>query len=154
MISEEKIVKLINELVTEKDLFIVKLEVNTSNTIKLLVDSHKGIQINECVALSRSIENGLDREKEDFELTVSSPGLDSPFTVLQQYQKNIGREVKVKLHDGKKLQGILIQADDKGFSIEEKKKIKIEGKKKKQSTTERNRLVYDNVDEVKVIIKF
>ncbi|GAH40866.1 unnamed protein product, partial [marine sediment metagenome] len=117
---EEKIVKLINELVTEKDLFIVKLEVNTSNTIKLLVDSHKGIQINECVALSRSIENGLDREKEDFELTVSSPGLDSPFTVLQQYQKNIGREVKVKLHDGKKLQGILIQADDKGFSIEEK----------------------------------
>ena len=45
------------------------------------------------MSVSRNIEHNLDREKEDFELSVSSPGLDQPFVVPQQYLKNIGRKI-------------------------------------------------------------
>ena len=95
MIEKEQILELIKDLVDEKEYFIVQLDISKTNKISLFVDSIKGININECVELSRKIERGLSREKEDFEVIVSSPGLDSPFKVPQQYTKNIGREVKV-----------------------------------------------------------
>lgn len=154
MIGKEKILELIKDLIEEKDHFIVQLDVNKANSISLLVDNMKGIQINECIELSRAIENGLDRETEDFELVVSSPGLGLPFKVVQQYLKNIGREVKGALNDGRKFQGKLVEADDNGFDIEEMKKIRIEGKKKKQTVIEKNRFLFDDVSDVIAVIKF
>ena len=53
-----------------------------------------GITIDECASLHRHIENNLDREKEDFELQVSSPGLDMPFAVIDQYYKNEGEKLR------------------------------------------------------------
>ncbi len=154
MIEKAKILELIKDLVKEKEHFIVQLEIDKANTIRLLVDNMKGIQIDECVALSRAIEKGLDREMEDFELLVSSPGLDAPFKVIQQYIKNIGREVKVSLKDKRNFQGKLMEADDIGFGIEENKKVKMAGKKKKQTVIEKNRFLFDDVNEVKIVIKF
>jgi len=154
MIEKAKILELIKDLVKEKEHFIVQLEIDKANTIRLLVDNMKGIQIDECVALSRAIEKGLDREMEDFELLVSSPGLDAPFKVIQQYIKNIGREVKVSLKDKRNFQGKLMEADDTGFGIEENKKVKMAGKKKKQTVIEKNRFLFDDVNEVKIVIKF
>lgn len=154
MIKKDKILGLIKDLVEERNHFIVQLDVNSGNSIRLLADNIKGIQIKECVELSRAIENGLDREEEDFELVVSSPGLDTPLVVVQQYIKNIGREVKGTLNDGQKFQGKLIAADEIGFDIEEKKKIRIEGKKKKQTIIEKNNFLFDNVSEAKLVIKF
>ncbi len=154
MIEKEKILGLIKDLIEEREHFVVQLDISTSNSIRLLADNMKGIQIHECVELSRAIEKGLDRETEDFELLVSSPGLDSPFKVKQQYVKNIGKELEVSLKEGRKLQGTLIEADNDGFSLEETKKVKMEGKKKKQTLIEKHRILFNDTNEVKLIIKF
>ena len=77
-------------------LYEVITKISADNRISVFIDSLKGININDCAVLSRLLEDQLDREKEDFELTVSSAGLDQPFIVIEQYKKNIGKQIKVK----------------------------------------------------------
>ena len=100
MITTEQVKELIEDKLVEKDCFVVELEIASGNQINLEVDGLNGFSIQDCVDFSRAVESNLDREVEDFELHVSSPGLDKPLRVIQQYQKNIGRDVKVVLKDG------------------------------------------------------
>jgi ribosome maturation factor RimP len=103
---------------------------------------------------SRAIENSLDRDTEDFELEVSSPGLDAPFKVKEQYLKNIGRKVEVLLKDGHTYKGILLDYGFNNFSVEITKRVRIEGKKKKQTIKEKVEFLYDQVSKVRVVITF
>lgn len=132
----------------------MSLEVRPANKIKLVVDSMKGILIDDCVKLSRAIEHGLNREIEDFELEVSSPGLDSPFKVKEQYIKNIGKNVEVIKKDGKQFQGKLLSVDPEKFCVEAEKHIKIEGKKKKEVIKEKVELEYSEVSKIRLVISF
>jgi ribosome maturation factor RimP len=149
MIEQAKIENLIRELAEQNEIFIVSLTISQSNKITLLVDSLKGMHIKECVQLSRAIESGLDREKDDFELEVSSPGLGAPLKVVPQYLKNIGREVEVYLSNGSKLTGKLTGADEDGFKIEEQKKLK----GKKLLISENKEFKYAEVSKVKIVVK-
>lgn len=157
MISKKRVEELINERIAELDngLFIVDLTISATNVIHVELDKHTGgVSVNDCMAVSRNVEHNLDREEQDFELNVSSAGLDRPFRVQAQYQKNIGRDVKVVLQDGKKLEGKLVAADAEGMTIEQVRKEKIEGKKKKETIVEQHHLAFDNVKETKIIISF
>ncbi len=154
MISKEKILGLIEGLLAEEKFFLVSLDIGPSNNIRLVVDSMEGIQISECVQLSKAIEQGLNRDSEDFDIEVSSPGLGTPFKIREQYDKNIGKVVEVISKDGQKIKGILILADDNSFSIEQEKKIKIEGKKKKQIIKEKINFAYNNVSKVRNVLKY
>jgi ribosome maturation factor RimP len=149
MIERSKIEGLIRELTEKNEIFIVSLIISPSNKITLLVDSLKGLNIRECVQLSRAIESGLDREEADFELEVSSPGLGEPLKVVPQYLKNIGREVEVFMINGSKLTGKLTEANINGFIIEEQKKIK----GKKQTIPEKREFNYADVNKVKIVVK-
>jgi ribosome maturation factor RimP len=99
--------------------------------------------------ISRHIENELDREIEDFQLSVSSPGLSKAFLVEQQYQKNIGKEIVVKLRQGKKIKGKLI-AFDGNIVLEINKKEK----GKKQIKKEEKVILLEEIKETKLVIKF
>jgi len=110
------------------DLFLVAVKVSSANRITVLADKKESITIDECAALHRHIENSLDREKEDFELQVSSPGLDLPFSVIQQYYKNEGRKVEVVDNDGVKYTGKLKNITSGGFDLETE--VKAKGKTK------------------------
>lgn len=136
------------------DLFIVDLKVSTANKIKVTIDGMSGVGIDDCVSVSRNIEHNLDREEEDFELEVTTAGLDQPFTVPQQYEKNIGKEVKLKLADGKKLTGTLLAHNDNSIEIETKRKERLEGKKKKVEIVENVTIDKDQIQETKIIISF
>ena len=103
MTDKEHIKGLIEEFIKGTGLFLVAVKVSSANRITVLADKNEGITIEECVAIHRHIENNLDREKEDFELQVSSPGLDLPFGVIEQYIKNQGRKVEVIENDGSKI---------------------------------------------------
>ena len=153
MIDRKKIIQLIEEKLPD-DQFIVEVEVSPANQISVLIDSETGITIDHCVAVSRQIEGNLDRESEDFELQVSSAGLGLAFKVFRQYVKNIGNEIEVVLKDGKKLEGILKNADQAGFEIETAKMEKIEGKKKKEMVTQLHQISFDQAKTVRNIIKF
>jgi ribosome maturation factor RimP len=154
MITKEKIHKIVDPFIYENEMFLVQLEISTANKITLVVDSMKGVNIDDCVEISRLIESGLDRDIEDFELEVSSAGIGVPFKVIQQYQKNIGKDIEVVLKSGLKIKGILQGADENGFTISYKKKVKIEDKKKKQLLAENKYITFEEASKVYNIIIF
>jgi ribosome maturation factor RimP len=154
MISEEQILKLVKEKLQETDNFIVDVKVNTGNKIIVEIDNDKGISIEDCVKVSRFLEDNLDREKEDFELQVSSPGLNKPFKILRQYIKNIGRNVEVVMSNGEKLEGKLLSANEEAVVLELEKKVKDEKTKKKKTIKEAVKIDFDQIKETKIIISF
>ena len=149
MIQEERIIELAKQKVLQLEGFLVSIKVTPQNVIKVFVDKNDGISIDECLQISRFIENELDREIQDFELQVSSPGLGNPFFVKEQYLKNIGNEIAIKLKNGKKLKGKLLAFND-GLKIEVAKKEK----EKKQLIKQEKNVLSEEIKETKLIIKF
>lgn len=131
MIDREKTEKLVRDHIRGTDLFLVAVKVSSSNKVTVLADTKKGIAIDECADLHRYIEKELDRNIEDFELQVSSPGLDIPFRVIEQYYKNEGKKVMVIDNEGVKYSGILKNVTKGGFDLETEIKIKGKGKETK-----------------------
>lgn len=154
MITEDKVRELVESKLNESDLFLVNLTVSSNNNIKVEVDSQEGVSINDCAMVNRYLEGQFDREEEDFDIKVSSPGLDQPLRIVEQYEKNVGREVKVKTKEGDRLKGMIKEAGKDEFTLEAKVKKKVKGKKKKQEVTEDYKLPYDQVKETKVVISF
>lgn len=153
MIAKEKIANLVAEKLTD-DQFLVDITVSPMNVIHVMVDSDKAITINQIVEISRHVENGLDREVEDFELSVFSAGLTEPFKLVRQYKKNVGNEITLLLADGQKLTGLLKAANDELVQLEVTSKEKVEGSKKKELVTRIHSFQYPDIKEAKRIIKF
>jgi ribosome maturation factor RimP len=128
MIEKSFIEELVRNFTDGKEMFLVGTKVSSTNKITVLVDTKNGVTIDECVELHRHIEENLDREAEDFELQVSSPGLDASFMVIDQYYKNEGRKVEVVDEDGQKHSGILKNVTQGGFDLDTEVKIKGKGK--------------------------
>jgi ribosome maturation factor RimP len=124
MIDREKIVESVKECIRGTDLFLVAVKVSASNKITVLADRKEGITIDECALIHRHIEKGLDRDTVDFELQVSSPGLDMPFSVIEQYYKNEGKRVSVVDNEGMKYTGILKNITKGGFDLEAEVKVR------------------------------
>jgi ribosome maturation factor RimP len=118
MVEKQNIQGIVEEFIKGTELFLVAVKVSSSNRITVLADKKGGITIDECALIHRHIENNLDREKEDFELLVSSPGLDIPFTVIEQYYKNEGKKVEVIDNEGNRYTGILKNITNGGFELE------------------------------------
>jgi ribosome maturation factor RimP len=157
MIQKEVVRKLAQERIDERfpEVFIVDISISAKNAIQVALDKSNGyVSIEECVAVSRNIEHNLDREEQDFELSVTSAGLDQPFKVKQQYEKNLGKEVELLMKDGAKLQGILKSATDKELSLETTRQEKLEGKKKKETIVEEVSLAMSKIKETKIVISF
>ncbi len=110
--------------------------------------------IDDCVELSRFIEERLDRDEEDFELEVGSAGLGQPFKVEQQYQNHIGKEVEVLQADGKKVKGLLKAVDGRQFTVSVKEKVKVEGKKRPELQDVDHQYDMDEVKYTKYLISF
>lgn len=154
MITVQQIQELVEAKLAEGTNFLVELTVKPGNKITILLDNLKGVSIKDCVEMSRHVEFSLDREQEDFELQVSSPGLDQPFKVLQQYQKYLGKQVEVLTKENKKLVGKLLAVDADGIELEAKTKEKVPGKKTKQSIIHNYPLTFNQIKETKVVISF
>ena len=108
MIDKSIVKSLVDEWLEGKDYFLCDLTVSADSRIVVEIDHEEGVWIEDCVELSKHIEQGLDREQEDFELEVGSAGIGQPFKVLRQYEIHVGEEVEVLACDGKKLFGILV----------------------------------------------
>lgn len=124
MIEKQQIQSLIEEYIKETNLFLVSVKVSSANRITVLVDNNEGISIDECASIHRLITNNFDRDEEDFDLQVSSPGLDTPFVVIEQYYKNEGRKVEVIDNEGLNYLGILKNVTQGGFELETETKVK------------------------------
>jgi ribosome maturation factor RimP len=147
MIEKQHIQSLIEQFLKGSGMFLVSVKVSSANRITVLADRNEGITIDDCVSIHRHIESNLDREKEDFELQVSSPGLDLPFTVIEQYYKNEGRKVEVVDNDGGKTAGKLKNVTVGGFELEAE--VKVKGKAKEMKDISFN---FDQIKSTRVVL--
>lgn len=99
------------------DLFEVDTILSPRNVIRVFVDAETGVTIDDCVPISRHIEGGLNREVEDFEIEVSSAGIDRPLKKPRQYRKNIGRRLKLTDREGQTWKGSIQSADESGITL-------------------------------------
>ncbi len=147
MIEISKIEKLVNEFIKGTDIFLVAVRVSSANRIMVFVDTMKGINIDECVALHRHIEKNLNRNTEDYELQISSPGIDMPFGIIEQYYKNEGKQVEVVNNEGSRFTGSLKNVTNGGFELETE--VKIKGKVKEMKDISFN---FDQIKSTKELL--
>lgn len=150
---KEKVEQIIAECVEGTDIFLVKLTVSSGNDINVLLDSDSGLALGDCRLISRDIESSLDREKEDFSLTVSSAGVGEPLA-LRQYKKNIGRKVRVTLIDGEIIEAKMVAVDELGIEIEWKSREKKPTGKGKITVVNNMLLDYQSIKQTIVLITF
>ena len=117
MIDIDKLRDFINENLADSGNYLVDVKVSGDNNIVVEIDNDEAVDIDDCVRLTRAIEEAFDRDVEDYELEVGSCGLTAPFKVERQYHKNIGNPIEVLTADGRKLRGVLSSADADGFSM-------------------------------------
>jgi ribosome maturation factor RimP len=154
MITTQDIQPIVDRFIAGTDFFLVSLKAGTDNVIEVTIDSPQGVMLDQCVALSHAIHAAFDREVEDFELTVSSAGLDQPLRVLPQYRKYIGKEVEIVLTSGKKFTAILSEATPDTINVQYKTLQKVEGKKRKQPVTCTATYLLTEIKSTKPIIKW
>lgn len=154
MIKKQAIIDLIESHFEGTDKFIVDVKVLAGNKIEVYIDAPNHIAIADCIDLSRHIEGNLDREKEDFELQVSSPGATEPFKVLPQYKKYIGTKVSATTKEGAKHEGILLSANENEFVIEETRREKKTVGKGNHTVVENITLTYNQTKETKSVLPF
>jgi ribosome maturation factor RimP len=70
------------------------------STLRIYIDHENGIDVDDCVEVSRQCSAVLDVEDpitNEYNLEVSSPGLDRPLFKAQHYQARIGEIISLKL---------------------------------------------------------
>ena len=154
MIQESIVRDLIEETIQDTEIFLVDLKIGGGNKISVLVDAIGGLPITDCMKVSRGIEFNLDREVEDFELSVSSPGLDKPFKVFKQYEKNINRSIRLALTDDGVFDANIIEVEEPIIKLKVEEVITIsdslEGVKKGDALG----VSYEDIKESKINISF
>lgn len=145
MIDTKKIIEAAERNLQGTDMYVVGCTCTPGNDIELLIDSDTSVAIDACVRLSRSIEEELDRDEEDFSLTVASAGIGSELKCLRQYRKLVGSTVEVLLTSGIKVLAKLDAADDQGITLSYEEKQAVEGKKRKQLVTVTRRYGFSEI---------
>ena len=154
MTIESSIKDWVEQSIDSTDLFIIGIDISGSK-IKIELDSINGVGINECVKVSRFVEENLELEGADFSIEVTSSGIGQPFKVFQQYKKHIGKEVEITETNGLKKTGLLLEADSKRITIEVKPaKKKSKNKNKETLTPSSIEIPMESIKESKATISF
>lgn len=150
MTDRAAIVKMIDDHLAGSPLFLIDVLVKPGNSILVFIDSDQEVKVSDCAMLSRYIESQLNRDEDDYELRVSSAGIDHPYQFLRQYVKNVGRQVQVQLMDGSVIRGTLAEANEKFVEIRPREK---KGKKKEQEVPA-IKLPMEQIKETRGIVTF
>ena len=150
MLTKENISKVAIERITELGGFLVDVKMNANNAITIHFDKNEGVLIEDCISITKHVESVFDRDYQDYELSVCSAGLSEPFKVREQFLKNIGKEVSIKLKDGKRKSGV-IKFFDENLTLEVFKKKK---GSKKDYIIEEIIIPIDQIKETKLKINF
>lgn len=153
--NQEIIKKLVGEALEENEnLYLIELSFLANNKILVEVDGDTGVNLRECIRISRHVEHNLDREEEDFTLEVTSVDITKPLKVKRQYLKNIGKTFKVKTIDNEKFEGTLKNVDDNEIKLEWKAREPKPIGKGKVTVVKTAVVAYKNIQEAKVKIIF
>ncbi|MBP8792453.1 MAG: ribosome assembly cofactor RimP [Lutibacter sp.] len=153
--DKEKIKFLVNTALEENnELFLVDIQFLPENKIYVEIDGDSGVSLNECIRVSRSIEDNLDREEEDFSLEVATPDVAQPIKLTRQYIKNVGRTLSIKLKENKSLEGVLKNVTDQNIQLEWKTREPKPVGKGKVTVIKNESISFNDIVEAKVKIIF
>ncbi|MDE3741410.1 ribosome assembly cofactor RimP [Maribacter polysaccharolyticus] len=151
---KDKVKALLSDaLAQDESLFLIDFTMGADNSIHVVLDGDNGVSVQDCVKVSRAIEHNLDREEEDFSLTVTSSGAASPMVDPRQYKKNIGRKIKVRTLE-EEYEGTLAEANDEGIELEWKAREPKPIGKGKTTVQKKKGILFSEIKEAKVILKY
>ena len=136
-----------------ESLFLISLDISPQNDIVVVIDGDTGVSVNDCIEISRKIENNLDRDEIDFSLQVTSAGVSEPLKIPRQYKKNIGRTLEVQTKSDK-FEGELISVDNEGIVLSWKAREPKPVGKGKITVDKEARLAFSEIVKAKVVIIF
>lgn len=152
---KERVVELLNEALNQRsDLFLIELKITDDGKILVTLDGDNGVNLQDCIDISRAIEHNLDREEFDFALEVASAGASSPMTLPRQYKKNIGRKLKVKTIAGDVIEAEITDANEENITLEWKAREPKKIGKGKETVDKEVVLPFVEIKEATVIISF
>jgi ribosome maturation factor RimP len=154
VIDKKQIENIAKEALKQTEMFLVDVIVSRSKVIQVFIDHPDGISLDDCALVHRSIEAQLDREQEDFELQVSSPGLGLPIRVFPQYTKALGQKLEILLQDGDSIKGILLEARPAGTDKEAELIVRQVGTKRKPAPEEPIPIEINRIKTARVEVDF
>lgn len=146
--------EILEEVLKESvSLFLIEYTVNQDYTIKVVLDGDQGVNLRDCIDVSRAIEGQLDREEYDFALEVTSAGATTPLVVPRQYRKNVGRKLSVRTPD-RQYEGNLTEATADTITLEWKSREPKPVGKGKVTIQNKMDIPISEIKEAKVVLKF
>jgi len=151
---KDKVEKLLNDALAEhSSLFLINFSITSNNVIHITLDGDSGVNLQDCMNISRAIEHNLDREDEDFSLVVASAGATTPLVMPRQYKKNIGRKLKVRTATDS-FEGNLTKTTEEGITLEWKAREPKPIGKGKRTVQKVQEIAFAEIEEAKVVLKF
>jgi ribosome maturation factor RimP len=92
--------------------------------LRIFIDKNGGVNVEDCASVSRCLSEELDKEENlsviegAYTIEVSSPGLDRPLKTKRDFERNVGRKVRIIQNDGKTIRGILKSVDETFVTLE------------------------------------
>ncbi|QNK77270.1 ribosome assembly cofactor RimP [Winogradskyella sp. PAMC22761] len=137
-----------------QDLFLIDFSNSVDNAVKIIIDGDNGVLVEDCMFISRAIEQNIDREEYDFSLEVLSSGAASPLILPRQYDKHVGRNLEIKTIDNQNFEGELTEVNDEDVVLSWKAREPKPVGKGKVTVTKTVVVAFNNIKEAKVKIKF
>ncbi len=154
MIFEERIRKAVEEsIAANPDLFLVELQISPEKNITVTVDGFRPVPLSECMRITRDVESKVNRDIEDYALTVGTFDITKWFEDRRQFHKNLGHRLKVKTSEGEK-EGILQQITENGIVLENKVREPKPVGKGKHTVVKKIIIPFEQIEKAKVIIGF
>ena len=154
MTFKDKVNGLVVQGLLEKpSIFLIDLIITDSFKIIVNLDGDNGVALQDCIDISRTIENNLDREEQDFSLEVASVGVGSPLKMVRQYKKNVGRTLIVKLAT-ETIEAELVEANDNFIILSWKAREPKKVGKGKETVQKRQEIPYTEIKEAIVTVTF
>ena len=154
ILAKENIEKFAADSLPDKDIFIVGINVSDSvvkQKVTVIADGDNGISIDQCATLSRRLGRRIEEaygEEVSYTLEVTSPGADQPLYYPRQYNRHVGRKLKIVMQDGTEKTGTLENVTGTGITLLE------EIKEKKKVTTKPVELNFTDIAKSNIVISF
>ncbi|MEX0881837.1 MAG: ribosome maturation factor RimP [Cyclobacteriaceae bacterium] len=152
---KQTIEEIVEKHLPDESHFVVEVQINEKGqkkALQILIDADQGVNIDACASVSRAVGEEIEAKgliESAYVMEVSSPGVDYPLSSRRQYQKNIGRKLRVFMEGKGELEGKLIEVDQRGITLSVSKK-----EKGKKATEEQLSIVFDQIKKSIVLVSF
>lgn len=155
MITVELIEKAVDAKLEGTPHFLTEVDITAAGKIFVYIDSFEKFSIDDCITINRGLRKEFEEALDDYDLTVSSAGMDRAFKHMKQYHKNLDREISVLTLDGNKIEGVLKKVTGDGIELEELPKPAKKGMPvKKNAQAKTHEINFSQIKEAKRVITF